>query len=266
MPEATSLVGRSAVTKRPSLKLKGVLAERERWLGEVTAEGHFQRLFDYLPGLSFFAKDARGRFMLVSQDFAHHYGLRDAGDLIGRTDFDVSPPQMAMGYTRDDQELLSGKRGCVQRVELWFDDQGLPDWFFVTKLPLIGRRNKVVGTVGVLRRAGEQEMQLPVLQTVARAVEWIRLKHAGEVSIAEVARFCGLSLRQLQRRFQETFGFSPVEFLIRTRVRAAMKLLKESCLGASEVARRCGFPDASAFAEQFRQRTGWSPMRWRREG
>lgn len=42
----------------------------------------------------------------------------------------------------------------------------------------------------------------------------------------DLADACGQSLRSLQRRFNEAFGISPEEFLIKTRVSEAMKLLQ----------------------------------------
>ena len=78
--------------------------------------------------------------------------------------------------------------------------------------------------------------------------------------IADVAEACGESLRQLQRRFHSTFGTSQQEFLIKTRVLTAARLLEETRMTASEIAQRCGFVDASSFAGQFRQRTGPAPL------
>jgi transcriptional regulator GlxA family with amidase domain len=50
---------------------------------------------------------------------------------------------------------------------------------------------------------------------------------------------------------------------MKTRVTAAMKLLEETSLSASEIANQCGFVDGSSFAEQFRQRVGRSPTAYR---
>jgi transcriptional regulator GlxA family with amidase domain len=78
-----------------------------------------------------------------------------------------------------------------------------------------------------------------------------------------VAESCGLTLRNLQRRFQTAFGISPQEFLIKTRVLAATRLLNETSLTAAEIANKCGFVDASSFAEQFKRRTGATPTEYR---
>lgn len=240
-----------------------LLRARDRWLSQLHPAAHFHSLFDHLPGVCFYCKDAEGRFMLVSRSFLQHYQLRHEEELLGLTDFDVAPHHMASGYVRDDALLLAGRERCIERVEMWFDLQGTPDWFFVTKLAVRDTRGQICGTAGVVRRAAEHETQLPIIQNVARAVEIIRRDFATPLVLAEVARKCGLSMRHFQRRFQHAFGFSPQEFLIKTRVTAALRLLEETNLTAAEIAIRCGFVDGSAFAEQFRQRVGQSPTAYR---
>ncbi|WP_240772723.1 AraC family transcriptional regulator [Phragmitibacter flavus] len=232
-------------------------------MSKVHPGSHFHSLFDHLPGVCFYCKDRDGRFMLVSQSFLQHHQRRHESELLGLTDFDVAPQQMASGYLRDDAVLLAGEVGCIERVELWFDKQGSPDWVFVTKIPLKDSRGRICGTAGVVRVAADHEMQLPMIQSVARAVEIIRRDFAGPVMLAEVAGKCGLSMRHFQRRFQQAFGFSPQEFLMKTRVAAAMKQLEETNLSASEIAIRCGFVDGSSFSEQFGQRVGQSPTAYR---
>ena len=260
MPNAPRSSRRRAARALP----QGLAHDRDRWLSKVHSNAHFHTLFDHLPGVCFYCKDAHGRFMLVSRGFLQHHQLRHEREILGLTDFDVAPHHMASGYVRDDKRLLSGKARCVERVELWFDQQGTPDWFFVSKLPLKDADGRICGTAGVVRRAAEHEMQLPIIQNVARAVEIIRRDFAGPVVLSDLARKCGLSVRHFQRRFQHAFGFSPQEFLMKTRVIAALKLLEETSLSAAEIAIRCGFVDGSSFAEQFRQRVGQSPTVYRK--
>jgi AraC-like DNA-binding protein len=243
--------------------LERLTRERDAWLSRLNPDAHFHTLFDHLPGVCFYCKDLAGRFMLASRNFLRHYQLRHEREILGLTDFHVAPHHMASGFVRDDERLLSGETRCVERLELWFDEQGTLDWFFVSKLAVKDANGRICGTAGVVRRAAEHEKQLPIIQSVARAVEIIRRDFAGPVVLSEVARQCGLSMRHFQRRFQHAFGFSPQEFLMKTRVAAAMKSLEETNLSASEIAIRCGFVDGSSFAEQFRERVGRSPTAYR---
>jgi AraC-like DNA-binding protein len=179
------------------------------------------------------------------------------------TDFDLNPDLMAQAYVDDDGRLLSGEAEVIERIELWWDGQGMPDWFMVTKLPLLDRSGKIAGVMGLLRRPDEADRELPVFQTVARAAEILRRDFAKQVMIEDVARTCGQSLRQLQRRFQTAFGVSPQEFLLKTRVLAAQRLLESTSRNSSEIAKLCGFIDASSFAQHFRKRIGMTPTEYR---
>lgn len=249
---------------RPAREVRRWKARRDAWFATLDPTCAFQRLFDHVPGVAFFAKDREGHLMFASRSLLQRYEMPDDSDFIGRTDFDLNPGSMAEAYVNDDEQLIRGAVGIVERIELWWDHQGIPDWYLVTKLPLLDRRRRVQGVMGLLRRPDAAERQLPVFQTVARAVEIIRRDHAKPLLIDDVARACGQSLRQLQRHFQSAFGISPQEFLVKTRVLSAARLLEETNLTASEIARRCGFVDASSFALHFRKRTGLTPLAYRR--
>ncbi len=201
--------------------------------------------------------------MFASQGLRARYSMRDETEIIGMTDFDLNPDLMARAYVDDDERLLAGKTKVIERLELWWDGQGMPDWFMVTKLPLCDRKGKIQGVMGLLRRPDDADRQLPVFQTVARAVEIIRRDFAKPVVIEEISRICGQSLRQLQRRFRIAFGITPQEFLIKTRVLASQRLLEETSRNAAEIARLCGFVDASSFTQHFRKRMGMTPTAYR---
>ena len=106
-------------------------------------------------------------------------------------------------------------------------------------------------------------MRLPVMQAVSKAATILRRDYAQSVSMLALATECGQSLRNLQRRFLAAFGISPQEFLIKTRVLAAMRLLDETSLTGAEIASKCGFVDASSLAELFKKRTGLTPSAYR---
>lgn len=238
--------------------------QRREWVAALEPESLFHRLFDRIPGVYFFAKNREGRLMFASQGLMQRYQMHDESEILGRTDFDLNPDTMARAYVEDDQRLLDGSADVIERIELWWDPQGMPDWFLVTKLPLYDKRHHIQGVMGVLRRPDEAERRLPVFQTVAQAVETIRREYARPLSVEDVARTCGQSLRQLQRRFQSAFGITPQEFLLRTRVLAATRLLEDTHLSMVEIARQCGFVDASSFTQHFRRRIGTTPAIYRR--
>ena len=236
---------------------------REAWITWIAPTSHFHRLFDTVPGLHFFAKNREGHLMFASRGLRERYSMHDESEILGMTDFDLNPGLMAQAYVDDDERLFSGDTEVIERLELWWDSQGMPDWFMVTKLPIRNRSGEVSGVMGLLRRPDQSDRELPVFQTVARAVEIIRRDFSKPILIEEISRTCGQSLRQLQRNFRTAFGITPQEFLIKTRVLAAQRMLEESSRNAAEIARLCGFVDASRFTQHFRKRIGMTPTAYR---
>lgn len=248
---------------RPTAEVRTWEAVRNTWMAEIEPTSHFHRLFDHIPGLHFFAKNREGHLMFASRGLRERYSMRDESEILGMTDFDLNPDLMARAYVDDDGRLLSGEAEVIERLELWWDSQGMPDWFMVTKLPIRNHSGKVSGVMGLLRRPDQSDRELPVFQTVAKAVEIIRRDFAKPIVIEEISRTCGQSLRQLQRRFSTAFGITPQEFLIKTRVLAAQRMLEESSRNAAEIAQLCGFVDASSFTQHFRKRIGMTPTAYR---
>lgn len=263
MRNATPLKPRERPT-RSAAEIAQWKKRRAAWVDKLEPTLLFHRLFDHIPGAHFFAKSREGHLMFASRGLLLRYQMRDDSEFIGRTDFDLNPDTMARAYVDDDRRIVAGKVAMVERIELWWDRQGMPDWFLVTKLPLYDRRHRIPGVVGVLRRPDEAERRLPVFQTVAQAVEIIRRDFAKPLRIEDVARSCGQSLRQLQRRFHSAFAITPQEFLMRTRVMEAARLLGKSELTSGEIAAQCGFVDQSSFTQHFRKRIGMSPATHRK--
>ena len=249
--------------KRSAAEIRGWMNLRSDWVASLDPASHFHRIFDYIPGLHFFAKNEEGRLMFASRGLRERYSMQDESEILGRTDFDLNPDLMAKAYVDDDNSLLTGKAEVVERIELWWDGQGMPDWFMVTKLVLRDRKGRIAGVMGLLRRPDESISDLPLFQTVAKAVEIFRRDYAKPVIIEDVASCCGQSVRQLQRRFREAFGMSPQEFLLKTRVLAAQRMLESSSLNAAEIGRLCGFVDPSSFTQHFRKRIGMTPTAFR---
>jgi AraC-like DNA-binding protein len=264
MRNASHLHPAYRTAERSESELRKLHAARKKWVTGIHPDSLFQRLFDHLPGIFFFAKDRQGRSMFVSRGILDLYHMSTQAEMLGLTDFDINPVFMAETYVADDTRILSGTVKHLERLELWFNKLGTPDWFLVTKLPVINLRGEIDGVMGILRRASENEMQLPVFQTVARAVALMRENFGSPLRMASIAQSCGQSPRQLQRHFQSAFGITPQEFLVRTRVLAAIQLLEETRLSMAEIANRCGFVDSSAFTKHFQIRTGLSPTNYRR--
>jgi AraC-like DNA-binding protein len=91
----------------------------------------------------------------------------------------------------------------------------------------------------------------------------IRRRYAEHITLDELARVAGMSRRTLTREFVKIVGLSPIDYLIRERIRIASKLLNETNINVTEAALRVGFSDSNYFSRQFRAITGLSPKETR---
>lgn len=101
---------------------------------------------------------------------------------------------------------------------------------------------------------------------VRRAEAWARAHLADGFDIATLARRAGASPRTLARRLDAALGLSPVGFVQRLRVEAAVHLLETSRLSLDEISARVGYADASTLGRLVRRETGLSPREVRRRG
>ena len=97
-----------------------------------------------------------------------------------------------------------------------------------------------------------------------RAKAFLTQHLAGDVSLADAARECGLSRSHFSKAFKQTTGQTPHAWLVGQRIDAAQRLLRDPALSIAQVAVACGFADQSHLTRVFSARTGTSPARWRR--
>jgi AraC-like DNA-binding protein len=242
---------------------KRLLAKRDAWLREIDPEHLFHRLFDVIPGVHFFAKNRKGELMFVSRNNLALGPKADEAAVIGLTDFDLNPADMARSYVRDDARIYATERPLLNHVELWFDRLGMPDWFVVNKMPIWSRAGKIIGIMGFSQNYDGRAKTLQPLQGISKAVSHLRQHYHREIALGELARVAALSPRQLQRKFKAAFGVGPQQFLIKTRLLAGCHALRESQQTMAEIAYACGFGDQSAFARHFRLHIGMTPSQFR---
>ena len=68
----------------------------------------------------------------------------------------------------------------------------------------------------------------------------------------------------LSRSFSKAYGTSISDYIIHTRLQAAMTMLKETSLSVREIAENCGFSSGNYFAKVFSASEGVTPTEYRR--
>lgn len=236
---------------------------QQQFFEQMGGPQQFRQLFEHLPGSYFFVKDRHSRMVCASQPFWEHLGARSEQDLIGRTDYDFFPRHAADHFRRDDELVMSTGQSLIGRVELWYNEQRVLDWFVTNKLPVHDTLGRIIGVMGIVRSYEGQRRSMEPMSLIHSTVDFIREHHHERITVEDLATRAGLSPRQLHRKFREVFGLSVQEFLVKTRIRAAGDALLQSDQPISQVAASFGFCDQSAFTQLFRKHLGLTPRRFR---
>ncbi|HEV8541445.1 MAG TPA: PAS domain-containing protein [Verrucomicrobiae bacterium] len=119
---------------------------RELELALQRSEAFYHSLVETIPQ-NIFRKDAKGRFTFANSRFCDTV-KRSLPEIMGKTDFDLFPPELAAKYQQDDRRVLES--GIVfKTIEQHRDTGGNTLYVQVIKSPLRGEKGEIVGVQGI---------------------------------------------------------------------------------------------------------------------
>lgn len=98
---------------------------------------------------------------------------------------------------------------------------------------------------------------------LARAIDHIHAHLADDLSLETLAAEATLSPYHFARAFKRATGLSPLQFVIRERMRSAKVLLDTTRLTVVEIGYRVGYEDVSRFRKHFKREFGLTPAQSR---
>ena len=107
-------------------------------------------LIDNLPDC-IYVKDAQGRFIAANLTSARIMGAVTPNDLLGKTDSEFYPQELAAEFRADEEKLMQSGQPLVNKSEPRRDPAGKPRTVLTTKIPLKDSRGQVFGLVGISR-------------------------------------------------------------------------------------------------------------------
>ena len=108
-------------------------------------ESYLTAIIENQPGL-IWLKDLDGQFLAVNGSFALSCGKQTSEELLGKTDLDIYPRELAEKYRADDTEVIRKK--IPLHVEELISDLGKIKWFETFKMPIFNETSQVIGTTG----------------------------------------------------------------------------------------------------------------------
>jgi PAS domain S-box-containing protein len=133
------------------------ITERKR-LGEKL-EGEralLQTVIDYIPD-HIYLKDRESRFLLANRSLALWIGASRPEDLIGRTDHEFFPRELADAFRADEARIFETGQSQISKEEQTRSASGAMRWVLSTKMPLTDDTGAVTRIVGIGRDITEQK-------------------------------------------------------------------------------------------------------------
>ena len=96
-----------------------------------------------------YVKDKEGRFILTNDSHAHFLGVATAADMIGKTDFDFHPHELATQYYESEWELYKSGESLVGIEIRYVDSTGKSGWALTSKMIWQDEQGQVLGLIGI---------------------------------------------------------------------------------------------------------------------
>ena len=181
---------------------------------------------------------------------------------------DVVIAYLQIGQFRDGEESYSNE-GLVQKTALryGFDPEQLLDLY--RKVPVLSkeRLRAVLRIVNILIRSFWEDGLIHRNRSMRSVkIQQYIMENLGErLSIEGLCQQFAISKFTLYGLFREEFGTTVNEFILEKRMELARQLLQQrQDLNITQVASSCGFADYNYFIRAFKERTGLTPLQYRK--
>lgn len=149
--------------------------------------------------------------------------------------------------TTEARELRAGGETVITRLADVLVIQAIRSW-------IASDPHAQTGWLGALRD-----------KQIGRAIALIHRDPARDWTVATLASAVGMSRSAFAARFTELVGEPAMHYLLRWKMHAALKWLKESDAPLSQLANRLGYESEAAFSRAFKRLLGVSPGAVRRQ-
>ncbi len=223
-------------------------------------------LFQALPDVIFWIKDAEGRFVYVNQAFCHEVAQLSEQEVLGLRDDDIFPKNSAKVYRRGDREVLESQQARLNKPELVPSRMGGVEWRATSKIPLQDTEGQWIGTAGISRKMGYGERP-PTSGGHQRLDAIVAVIHENlhrSLSVADLADAASISVSTLERLFREHMNTTPRQFILQVKMSAACEWLINTEMQVKEVSSRLGYREHGNFTRAFTKLMEMSPSSYQK--
>jgi len=179
--------------RQANAALEQRVAERTEQL--QASRNYLRTILDNLPMLAWL-KDTDGRFLMVNEVFASAAN-RSLDEIIGCTDLDIWPHELAEAYRADDREVMASR--TRKQVEEQIVASSGVTWADTFKAPVIDTEGTVIGTVGIAQDITERKLS---------EEELLRAKNSAESANLAKSEFLANMSHEIRTPMNAIFGLA----------------------------------------------------------
>lgn len=221
-----------------------------------------KEMFDRLPNVSSYIKDAQGRFMAINRRNCEQCGFESEDEIIGKRSCDLFAPEIASYIMERDRSVVETGEPIVDRRELR-SAKNPSDPIVISIYPIRNAKGGIIGTAGVYYKR-EDDPPLPNSERLGNVIAYLNRHFTEPLAIQDLPRKFNLSAATFYRTFVRTVRTTPIRYLTSLRIERARKLLETTDQPITAIAQSCGFCDHSHFVHAFRRERGITPGEYRR--
>lgn len=135
----------------------------------ITKNGPFNTLIDNIPN-NVYIKDTASKYIAVNSKFAEQLKFNNPDELIGKSDADIYPFEIAEKYLNEDKQIISGEKTELVREQKSIKD-GKEKYSITTKLPIKNKNGKIIGLLGFFSDITDQKLMNNELQSQKEIVD-----------------------------------------------------------------------------------------------
>lgn len=201
-----------------------------------------------------------GEFVLLDCYLPHGYYSEEGWESIwchfdgpmARAYYELAAEQLGNVFTLSDSYPVEQK--LTEIYDIFFGGRPIRE-------PLFSQLLTDIWT-GILLSGSGKAMEYS--EGMDKVIAYINEHFTEKVSLKKLAEEAMVSQYHFIRIFKQETGFTPHEYIVNTRIRAAKYMLKNTRLTIKDICYEAGFSSESSFCTAFKKKTGLTPAQYRK--
>ncbi len=136
-------------------EMQTVQDELERQKDELAKEQALMEAMLKNAKEAIYFKDSESRFIKASDSMARLFKVKSVEEIYGKTDFDFFTEEHARPAFYDEMNIIKTKKPIIDKIEKETHPDGRITWVSTSKMPLLDKEGKAIGTFGISKDVTE---------------------------------------------------------------------------------------------------------------